>query len=80
VQFQLWTSECCIKVLYERNSKMELLHCHVGTFVVDNSNIPTKIKSSMTQIDYNTEGGLLLDSVVIYPNEFIEVKAFSICS
>ncbi|KAI3876212.1 hypothetical protein MKW98_029164 [Papaver atlanticum] len=43
---------------------------HVGDFVVENPNIPTKIKFSVTQIDCtHTKGGLCLDSVLIYPSE-----------
>ncbi|KAF5179408.1 F-box protein pp2-a12 [Thalictrum thalictroides] len=51
---------------------------HVGDFVVENSNVLTKIKFSMTQIDCtHTKGGLCLDSVLIYPSEFRErLKSF----
>ncbi|RVX09029.1 F-box protein PP2-A12 [Vitis vinifera] len=46
---------------------------HAADFVVDNSNAPTKIKFSMTQIDCtHTKGGLCVDSVLIYPREFRE--------
>ncbi|KAL5727685.1 hypothetical protein ACHQM5_000853 [Ranunculus cassubicifolius] len=46
---------------------------HVGDFVVQDSNVPTKVKFSMTQIDCtHTKGGLCLDSVLIYPSEFRE--------
>ncbi|KAI3471103.1 hypothetical protein Pfo_027766 [Paulownia fortunei] len=43
------------------------IYYHVGDFVVDNSNFPTKLKFSMTQIDCtHTKGGLCLDSVFIF--------------
>ncbi|GMH26606.1 hypothetical protein Nepgr_028449 [Nepenthes gracilis] len=42
---------------------------HAGDFVVKNSNKPTKLKFSMTQIDCtHTKGGLCVGSVVIYPS------------
>ncbi|KAI3517645.1 hypothetical protein L1887_16860 [Cichorium endivia] len=43
---------------------------HVGDFLVNNSNEPTKIKFSMSQIDCtHQKGGLSLDSVLICPRE-----------
>ncbi|XP_058085348.1 F-box protein PP2-A13-like [Magnolia sinica] len=49
------------------------VHYHVGDFVVENSDTPTKVKFSMTQIDCtHTKGGLCLDSVLIYPSVFRE--------
>ncbi|XWS37773.1 hypothetical protein CRYUN_Cryun19dG0073800 [Craigia yunnanensis] len=72
VRFQLSTSNCqqtsleCY--LYEPGN---WIHYHVGDFVIENSNTPTKIKFSMMQIDCtHTKGGLCLDSVLIYPSEF----------
>ncbi|KAK7821352.1 f-box protein pp2-a12 [Quercus suber] len=74
VQFQLWTSDgqhAASKCFLKETGKWN--YYHVGTFVVDSSNASTKIKFSMTQIDCtHTKGGLCLDSVVIYPNEFRE--------
>ena len=74
VQFQLWTSDgqhAASKCFLKETGKWN--YYHVGTFVVDSSNASTKIKFSMTQIDCtHTKGGLCLDSVVIYPNEFKE--------
>ncbi|XVF12444.1 hypothetical protein REPUB_Repub08aG0118900 [Reevesia pubescens] len=72
VRFQLSTSngqqassEC---YLYEPGN---WVHYHVGDFVIENSNSPTKIKFSMMQIDCtHSKGGLCVDSVLIYPSEF----------
>jgi len=74
VQFQLWTSDgqhAASKCFLSETGKWN--YYHVGDFVVDNSNLTTKIKFSMTQIDCtHTKGGLCLDSVVIYPSELKE--------
>jgi hypothetical protein len=74
VQFQLWTSDgqhAASKCFVSETGKWN--YYHVGDFVVDNPNLTTKIKFSMTQIDCtHTKGGLCLDSVVIYPSEFKE--------
>ncbi|KAL8141522.1 hypothetical protein V2J09_014554 [Rumex salicifolius] len=44
---------------------------HVGDFAVESSDLVTKVKFSMTQIDCtHTKAGLCLDSVFIYPSEF----------
>jgi len=53
-------------------------HYHVGDFVVDNPNTPTKINFSMIQIDCtHTKGGLCVDSVLICPPEIRQrVKHF----
>ncbi|KAL7607622.1 F-box protein PP2-A13 [Lactuca sativa] len=41
---------------------------HVGDFIVDDSNIPTRVTFSLTQIDCtHTKGGLSIDSVLISP-------------
>ncbi|XP_031495255.1 F-box protein PP2-A15-like [Nymphaea colorata] len=49
------------------------MNYHVGDFVVSSSNIPTKIKFSMTQIDCtHSKGGLCVDCVLIYPSNFTE--------
>ncbi|KAF8413104.1 hypothetical protein HHK36_001080 [Tetracentron sinense] len=57
------------------------VHYHVGDFVVENPDVSTKINFSMMQIDCtHTKGGLCLDSVMIYPSEYREVKAFLNCS
>ncbi|KAK8714715.1 hypothetical protein V6N13_042064 [Hibiscus sabdariffa] len=76
VRFQLSTStgqeaasECC---LYEPGN---WVHYHAGDFVVDDSVSPTKIKFSMMQIDCtHTKGGLCVDSVLIYPSEFRQMR------
>ncbi|KAM7491343.1 hypothetical protein LguiA_034264 [Lonicera macranthoides] len=72
VRFQLSTSngqssvsECNL------NEPGKWIHHHVGNFVVQDSNVCTKIKFSMLQIDCtHTKGGVCVDSVVIYPSEF----------
>lgn len=47
------------------------VYYHVGDLAVESSDLVTKIKFSMTQIDCtHTKGGLCLDSVFIYPSEF----------
>ncbi|XP_015878029.3 F-box protein PP2-A14 [Ziziphus jujuba] len=74
VRFQLATSngqrassECYLK------QQGTWIHYHVGDFVVENTNMPIKIKFSMVQIDCtHTKGGLCLDSVLICPSEFRE--------
>uniref|UniRef100_A0A1D1XR76 F-box protein PP2-A13 n=2 Tax=Anthurium amnicola TaxID=1678845 RepID=A0A1D1XR76_9ARAE len=44
------------------------IHYQVGEFVVVNSDVPTKVKFSLTQIDCtHTKGGLCVDSVLICP-------------
>ncbi|OWM79513.1 F-box protein PP2-A13-like [Punica granatum] len=49
------------------------VHYHVGDFHIDNPDTPVRIKFSMVQIDCtHTKGGLCVDSVMIYPNEFRE--------
>ncbi|XP_074264839.1 F-box protein PP2-A12-like [Silene latifolia] len=49
------------------------LHYHVGDFVVENSEVASRVKFSMTQIDCtHTKGGLCVDSVVIYPRSLKE--------
>ncbi|XP_043718474.1 F-box protein PP2-A13-like [Telopea speciosissima] len=48
-------------------------HYYAGDFVVENPNVSTKIKFSMTQIDCtHTKGGLCVDSVLICPSGFRE--------
>lgn len=69
VRFQLSTSDgqqaisqCHLKELGK------WINYHVGDFVVEDPNTPTKIKFSMMQIDCtHTKGGLCVDSVEIYP-------------
>ncbi|CAN6481195.1 unnamed protein product [Victoria cruziana] len=49
------------------------MNYHVGDFVVSSSNVPTKIKFSMTQIDCtHSKGGLCVDCVLIYPSNFTQ--------
>ncbi|CAK9160984.1 unnamed protein product [Ilex paraguariensis] len=82
VRFHLSTSngQHAISQCY-LNEPGRWINHHVGDFFVEDSNIPMKIKFSMTQIDCtHTKGGLCLDSVFIYPSEFGErLKQFSIC-
>ncbi|XP_059629324.1 F-box protein PP2-A13 [Cornus florida] len=71
VRFQLSTSngQQAISQRY-MNDPGKWVHHHVGDFTVEDSNTPTKIKFSMTQIDCtHTKGGLSLDSVLICPSE-----------
>lgn len=78
VRFQLWTSDdqydssqCFLK------GPGKWRYYHAGDFVVEDSNVSTKVKFSMTQIDCtHTKGGLCLDSVFVYPSEFRKVKEF----
>ncbi|KAK3194889.1 hypothetical protein Dsin_026199 [Dipteronia sinensis] len=45
------------------------VQCHVADFVVENPDISTKVKFSLTQIDCtHTKGGLCVDSVLICPS------------
>ena len=82
MRFQLWTSDgqygssqCFLK------GPGKWSFYHAGDFTVEDGNVSTKIKFSMTQIDCtHTKGGLCLDSVFIYPSEFKKVKAFLNCS
>jgi hypothetical protein len=76
VRFQLSTSNGQNEILecYLHDPGI-WVHCHVGDFVIDESNSKTmtKIKFSMMQIDCtHTKGGLCVDSVFIYPSEFKE--------
>ncbi|XP_042433151.1 F-box protein PP2-A13-like [Zingiber officinale] len=51
---------------------------HAGDFVAENSNVSTKLKFSMTQIDCtHTKGGICIDSVLIYPKGFAHEKIFT---
>lgn len=74
VRFQLWTSDgqhATSQCFLDEPGRW--IQYHAADFVVDNSNAPTKIKFSMTQIDCtHTKGGLCVDSVMIYPREFRE--------
>ncbi|XP_004515800.1 F-box protein PP2-A12-like [Cicer arietinum] len=78
VRFQLWTSDgqygssqCFLK------GAGKWCYYHAGDFVVEDGNVSTKVKFSMTQIDCtHTKGGLCLDSVFVYPSEFTKVKEF----
>ncbi|CAJ2664183.1 unnamed protein product [Trifolium pratense] len=78
VRFQLWTSDgqyvasqCFLK------GPGKWRYYHAGDFVVEDGNVSTKVKFSMTQIDCtHTKGGLCLDSVFVYPSEFRKVKEF----
>ncbi|GFZ01264.1 phloem protein 2-A12 [Actinidia rufa] len=74
VRFQLSTSdgqEAISQCFLNVSGKW--VHYHVGDFVIQNPNTLMKVKFSMTQIDCtHPKGGICLDSVVIYPNEFRE--------
>ncbi|KAI4327011.1 hypothetical protein L6164_019516 [Bauhinia variegata] len=78
VRFQLWTSDGQYVASQSfLKGAGEWSYYHAGNFMVGNGNASTKVKFSMTQIDCtHTKGGLCLDSVLIYPTEFRNVKAF----
>ncbi|KAF8379428.1 hypothetical protein HHK36_028863 [Tetracentron sinense] len=82
VRFQLLTTDgqhALSQCYLERPGNW--VHYHVGDFVVENPDTSTKIKFSMTQIDCtHTKGGLCVDSVLIYPSQYREVKAFLNCN
>ncbi|KAL8148241.1 F-box protein PP2-A13-like [Apium graveolens] len=71
VHFKLSTSDDQHAVTSCHLSKLNTwVYHHVGDFLVQNSNVATKIKFSMSQIDCtHTKGGLCLDSVFICPSE-----------
>ncbi|XP_010523723.1 PREDICTED: F-box protein PP2-A13-like [Tarenaya hassleriana] len=72
VRFHLATSDSqqAVSQCYLSHSHGNWVHCHAGDFIVKNSEISTKIRFSMTQIDCtHTKGGLCLDSVLILPRE-----------
>lgn len=73
VQFQLSTcnGQQVVSKCYLENIGTWEYH-HVGNFVVDDSNVSTKIKFSLAQIDCtHTKGGLCVDSVVICPTSLV---------
>ncbi|RRT67993.1 hypothetical protein BHE74_00032184 [Ensete ventricosum] len=77
VQFQLSTSDGqnTISHCYLDEPGRWILY-HAGVFVVENSNISTKIQFSLTQIDCtHTKGGVCVDSVLIYPKGFIPKRS-----
>lgn len=76
VKFQLTTSDDqhAISQCYI-DSPGNWVHYHVGDFTVGNSDVPTKVKFSMIQIDCtHTKGGLCVDSVLICPKGFRQEK------
>ncbi|URE39097.1 Peroxisomal membrane protein [Musa troglodytarum] len=79
VQFQLSTSDGqnATSHCYLDEPGRWILY-HAGDFAVENSNVSTKLKFSMTQIDCtHTKGGICVDSVLIYPKGFMQEKAFT---
>ncbi|CAA7040347.1 unnamed protein product [Microthlaspi erraticum] len=75
VRFQLATSDNqrAVSLCYLDNNPGNWSHYHVGDFKVENPDIETGIKFSMTQIDCtHTKGGLCVDSVFILPKESAE--------
>nr|XP_010919235.1 F-box protein PP2-A13 [Elaeis guineensis] len=79
VRFQLSTSDGqhALSQCYLDEPGSWILY-HVGDFVVENSNISTKLKFSMMQIDCtHTKGGLCVDSVLIYPSGLRQKKIFT---
>lgn len=78
VRFQLWTSNGEHAIAHEcylsDDQAGKWLRYHVGDFLVENSNVPTKIKFSMAQIDCtHTKAGLCLDSVLICPTQLGDI-------
>ncbi|XP_057976765.1 F-box protein PP2-A12 [Malania oleifera] len=77
VRFQMWTSDgqyAASQCFLDGPGRW--IYYHVGDFAVENANASMRIKFSMTQIDCtHTKGGLCVDSVLVYPSEFREVKA-----
>lgn len=73
-RFQLSTSNCGSQDIDIRRyiaTPGTWLNYYVGEFVVTDSDIITKVKFSMTQIDCtHTKGGLCLDSVLICPKGY----------
>ncbi|XP_047943960.1 F-box protein PP2-A13-like [Salvia hispanica] len=56
------------ELFFNQQPKFEWLYHHVGDFSVEDSNIPTSLNFSMTQIDCtHTKGGLCVDSVYVFP-------------
>ncbi|XP_071698108.1 F-box protein PP2-A13-like [Rutidosis leptorrhynchoides] len=74
VQFQLTTQDgqhAVSKCFLENTGNWE--YHHVGDVVIDDSNVSTKIKFSLTQIDCtHTKGGLSIDSVLICPSNLVK--------
>ncbi|XP_057798559.1 F-box protein PP2-A13-like [Salvia miltiorrhiza] len=53
---------------FNQQPRSEWVYHHVGDFVVQDSNTPTSLNFSMTQIDCtHTKGGLCVDSVFVFP-------------
>ncbi|KAI3741273.1 hypothetical protein L1987_58944 [Smallanthus sonchifolius] len=74
VQFQLSTpdGQHVVSKCFLENKGIWEYH-HVGDFVVDDSNVSTKIKFSLAQIDCtHTKGGLSVDSVLICPCNLVK--------
>ncbi|CAL0315990.1 unnamed protein product [Lupinus luteus] len=70
VRFQLSTSngQHSFSEFYLRDPEEDWVHYHVGDFVVENPNEPTKVKFSLAQIDCtHPKGGLCLDYAIISP-------------
>lgn len=76
VQFQLSTSDGqhALSRFYLDEPGSWILY-RVGDFVVANSDMSTRLKFSMAQIDCtHTKGGLCVDSVLIFPKGFRQAK------
>ncbi|WCJ23148.1 F-box protein PP2-A13 [Euphorbia peplus] len=71
VRFELitWDGQQAVSQCFLNDDPGNWVSYHVGDFVVENTNVVTKIKFSFTQIDCtHTKGGLCLDGVYILPN------------
>ncbi|MQL93646.1 hypothetical protein Taro_026299 [Colocasia esculenta] len=69
VKFQLSTSsDQQARMHHYLEEPGKWIHYKAGDFVVENSDMPTKVKFSMSQIDCtHTKGGLCVDSALICP-------------
>ncbi|CAN8254077.1 unnamed protein product [Cochlearia groenlandica] len=75
VRFHLVTSDNqqAVSLCYLDNSHGSWCYYHVGDFKVENPDVLTRIKFSMSQIDCtHTKGGLCVDSVLILPKESVK--------
>ncbi|PWA70261.1 F-box domain, cyclin-like protein [Artemisia annua] len=69
LKFMTSTSQRSVTKRFLKKTEMWEYH-NVGEFVVEDSNTPTKVKFSLTQIDCtHTKGGLAIDSILICPSD-----------
>lgn len=69
LKFMTSTGQRSVTKRFLKKTEMWEYH-NVGEFVVEDSNTPTKVKFSLTQIDCtHTKGGLAIDSILICPSD-----------